>query len=624
MKLILLGFLSFCTNSNALLAVQKNEARTYESLDGLWTFVVEKHNGGDIGIANEWNKKDLARFENATVMPVPSAYNDLGTDASLRDHIGWVWYEKSEMVPLRDSNLRHVLRFSSVNYYAVVYVNSELVTSHVGGHLPFEVDITSFVKFGTKNKFTVAVNNTLSWTTIPQGDFNYQKLSPRNISNQIISRLPEGAFKNIGNFDFFNYAGILRSVFLVKLPSVYVHNINIVADHTGSFYFEAAVANLDDSRVEAKIYDPNENIVFVMNGTKGEGVIENVKLWWPRGMGDPNLYTLEIAVLNGNAIVDVYREIFGFRTVSLTTTQILINTKPFYCLGFGMHEDFELNGRGFNQVVMTKDLNLLEWMGGNCYRTTHYPYAEERMAENDRRGIAVIVETPAVGLKGFSKVNNNLHIKMLTDMIDRDRNHPSVIAWSLANEPITSKKESRHYFKILVETAHGIDKTRPVTTVYGPTNFDNDQTADLMDFICVNRYYGWYIDMGYLNWVNQSVYWDLSLWKETFKKPIIVTEYGADSLPGLNQEPSINFSEQYQEQIIRETHHAFDALRRDHSIAGEMIWNFADFMTGMTTTRAVGNHKGIFTRTRQAKMAAYTLRQRYLRLHAQHSLELWS
>lgn len=96
-------------------------------------------------------------------------------------------------------------------------------------------------------------------------------------------------------------------------------------------------------------------------------------------------------------------------------------------------------------------------------------------------------------------------------MIDRDKNHPSVIAWSLANEPQTMKKESRNYFKLvtlfeyhinrrifrtLVDTAHGIDRTRPVTTVYGPTNFDNDQTADLMDFICVNRYYGWYIDMG--------------------------------------------------------------------------------------------------------------------------------
>ncbi|EGT57606.1 hypothetical protein CAEBREN_12535 [Caenorhabditis brenneri] len=597
--------------------------RTFDSLDGLWTFVKEPHNSDDIGIKNQWNTLDLEKFHNATVMPVPCAYNDIGTSAELRDHIGWVWYEKKEFVPLRDSNMNHVLRFGSVNYFAVVYVNSEKVTSHTGGHLPFEVDVSSKIKYGAENKITVAVNNTLSWSTIPQGDFNYQKLNPRNISGRILSRLPDGAVKNVGNFDFFNYAGILRSVQLVKIPSIHIQNINIVAEHTGSFVFETAATNLDGVKVEVKMFDADQNLVYSTNQTKGEGKLDNAKLWWPRGMGDANLYTLEVSLISDGNLVDIYRETFGFRTVSLSDSQMFINTKPFYCLGFGMHEDFELIGRGFNQAVMTKDLNLLEWMGGNCYRTTHYPYSEERMFENDRRGIAVIVETPAVGLKGFSKANNNLHVKMLTDMIDRDKNHPSVIAWSLANEPVTSKKESRAYFKTLVDTAHGIDRTRPVTTVYGPTNFDNDETADLMDFICVNRYYGWYIDMGYIPWINQSVYWDISLWRETFHKPIMVTEYGADSIPGLNQEPAVDFSEQYQNEVIQETHHAFDALIKDHTITGEMIWNFADFMTGMTTTRAVGNHKGVFTRSRQAKIAAYTLRNRYNKKLDQTNLEIW-
>uniref|UniRef100_A0A914S4S0 Glycoside hydrolase family 2 catalytic domain-containing protein n=1 Tax=Parascaris equorum TaxID=6256 RepID=A0A914S4S0_PAREQ len=68
-------------------------------------------------------------------------------------------------------------------------------------------------------------------------------------------------------------------------------------------------------------------------------------------------------------------------------------------------------------------------------------------------------------------------------------------------------------------------------------------------------------------------------WKKTFNKAIIVTEYGADSIPGLNQEPSRDFSEQYQNDLLNRTHAAFDILRADKTIAGEMIWNFADFMT---------------------------------------------
>ncbi|KJH50584.1 glycosyl hydrolase family 2, TIM barrel domain protein [Dictyocaulus viviparus] len=441
-----------------------------------------------------------------------------------------------------------------------------------------------------------------------------------------MSRTPNGAFKNVGNFDFFHYAGILRSVHLLKLPLSHIVDIRIDAEHLGSFAYEIVLnQNRSDEDVLVRMFDPDRNMVFSARGVEQKGILKDVKPWWPRGMGKPNLYTLDVELIAPyeQLRLDVYRQIFGFRTVGWTKNQIVINDKPFYCLGFGMHEDSEIHGRGFDAVVMTKDLNLLEWMGGNCYRTTHYPYAEERMAENDRRGIVVIAETPAVGLKSFSKDNNLLHMNMLEELIERDKSHPSVIMWSLANEPRTDKKESRIYFRNLVDYAYALDKTRPVTIVYGPTNFDNEQTADLIDIICVNRYYGWYIDMGQLDWINQSVYWDISQWSEKYKRPVIVTEYGADSLPGLNQEPSVDFSEQYQNDLIIRTHQAFDSLRKSHMLAGEMIWNFADFMTGMTTTRAVGNHKGVFTRTRQAKMAAYTLRNRYLALLNQTKLEFW-
>ncbi|KAK5964938.1 Beta-glucuronidase [Trichostrongylus colubriformis] len=611
----------------AILAVQKNELRSADTLDGLWTFVREQTNSKDVGMNSSWYVLDLSKFANATAMPVPVAYNDLSADADLRDHVGWVWYQKTVIVPERDMGQHIMLRFGSVNYYAKVFFNSKEIGSHVGGHLPFEFDVTELVKFGAVNKITVAVNNTLSWSTIPQGDFNYAKDTTRLIFGRNISRTPEGAFKNIGNFDFFNYAGILRSVYLLKIPPSHIVDVWIIAEHLGSFSYEVTLSqNRSNEDVIVRMLDPDGVVVYSARGLEHKGSLTTVRPWWPRGMGEPNLYTLEVELVvpREQLRLDIYRQKFGFRTVGWSNNQILINDKPFYCLGFGMHEDFEIHGRGFNRVVMTKDLNLLEWMSGNCYRTTHYPYDEERMAESDRRGIAVVVETPAVGLKGFSKENNLLHLKMLEELIARDKSHPSAIMWSLANEPKSDKKESRAYFKSLVDYAHALDKTRPVTIVYGPTSYSNDQTADLLDVICVNRYYGWYIDMGKLDWINQSVYWDIAQWSDKYKRPILVTEYGADSLPGLNQEPSVDFSEQYQNDLIIRTHHAFDALRSEHILAGEMIWNFADFMTGMTTTRAVGNHKGVFTRTRQAKMAAYTLRSRYLSLFDQTNLEIWN
>ncbi|KHJ76031.1 glycosyl hydrolase family 2, TIM barrel domain protein [Oesophagostomum dentatum] len=144
-------------------------------------------------------------------------------------------------------------------------------------------------------------------------------------------------------------------------------------------------------------------------------------------------------------------------------TQILINEKPFYCLGFGMHEDFEIHGRGYDQAVMTKDLNLLEWMGGNCYRTSHYPYAEERMAESDRRGIAVVVEAPAVQFRAYSNKSLDLYKEMVKELIDRDKNHPSAIMWCLSNDPKKIGNTSTSYLKKVVDYARELDKTRPVT-----------------------------------------------------------------------------------------------------------------------------------------------------------------
>lgn len=89
-----------------------------------------------------------------------------------------------------------------------------------------------------------------------------------------------------------------------------------------------------------------------------------------------NIYVwIEVSTYIESELVDLYRETFGFRTIELKDNQLQINGRPFYCIGFGMHEDFDLHGRGYDPVVMTRDLNMFEWMNANCYRTSHYPYS---------------------------------------------------------------------------------------------------------------------------------------------------------------------------------------------------------------------------------------------------------
>jgi beta-glucuronidase len=131
---------------------------------------------------------------------------------------------------------------------------------------------------------------------------------------------------------------------------------------------------------------------------------------------------------------------------------------------------------------MVRDFALLEWAGANSFRTSHYPYAEEILDYADRQGLLVIDEAPAVGLHlslghmgdpgartfgpdAIGEAAAVAHLAAVRDLISRDRNHPSVIAWSIANEPDTSKPAARDYFSPLVAAVRKLDPTRPVCSL---------------------------------------------------------------------------------------------------------------------------------------------------------------
>jgi beta-glucuronidase len=105
-------------------------------------------------------------------------------------------------------------------------------------------------------------------------------------------------------------------------------------------------------------------------------------------------------------------------------------------------------------------------------------------------------------------------------------------------------------------------------------------------------------------------------WRSKYPdKPVMITEYGADTISGFHTLPSFVWTEDYQTDLMENNFHGFDILRRNKTgFVGEMIWNFADFMTRQTPGRALGNKKGIFTRQRQPKASAHVLRKRYRNL----------
>ena len=315
---------------------------------------------------------------------------------------------------------------------------------------------------------------------------------------------------------------------------------------------------------------------------------------------------------------DEYRQKFGFRSVEVSGHKFLINGAPFYFKGPCKHEDSAFRGRGYDACVTVTDLKLYEWLNANCLRMSHYPYAEEVYDLCDRLGIVVIDETPAVGIGAGPACDpyqtfplKTYHSAVLRAMIERDKNHPCVVLWSLGNEPDTEHfpESARDYWRPLYEQAHTQDpQDRPVTMVCCQNDYTKDITTRTMDVVCINRYYGWYNLSGDLDNAAYAFKKELDFW-ETIDKPLILSEYGADTVAGMHGFAPEMFTEEFQVEYYRTINGCLDERR---FVVGEWPWNFADFSTQQGPMRVGScNRKGLFTRERTPKLAAHYFRDRW-------------
>ena len=200
--------------------------------------------------------------------------------------------------------------------------------------------------------------------------------------------------------------------------------------------------------------------------------------------------------------------------------------------------------------------------------------------------------------------------RLLQEQIVRDRNHPSVVMWSIGNEPKSYEAASQDYFQEVADFTRTLDPSRPVTLVIN-VDVGSDLGAYAVDVICINRYFGWYSDNGRIDRIERQMSSDLAAWRAKHNKPIIVSEYGADTIHGFHETPSNIFTEEFQTDFMSEYFKSFDGATGSGGLIGELIWNFADFMTKDEFKRVWGNRKGVFTRDRHPKSSAHLLRARY-------------
>ncbi|KAM7147355.1 beta-glucuronidase-like [Molossus nigricans] len=612
-----------------MLYPRESASRERRDLDGLWKFRADFSENRRRGFEQQWYRTPLRESGPTLDMPVPSSFNDVGQNEQLRSFVGWVWYERDVTLPQRwtqDPGTRVVLRIGSAHYYAIVWVNGVHVTEHEGGHLPFEVDISKLVQTGPLStcRITIAINNTLTPHTLPPGTILYKTDT---------SKYPRGYFIQNTNFDFFNYAGLHRPVLLYTTPTTYIDDITVITDvdqNTGLVSYQIDVQGSEDFQLEVCLLDEEGQVVARDVGSQGLLKVPDAHLWWPYLMHErpAYLYSLEARLTARTAagsVSDVYTLPVGIRTVAVTGSQFLINGSPFYFHGVNKHEDADVRGKGFDWPLLVKDFNLLLWLGANAFRTSHYPYAEEVMQLCDQYGIVVIDESPGVGIVLIQSYNNESlqhHLEVMEELVRRDKNHPAVVMWSVANEPASSLKPAGDYFKTLIAHTKALDPTRPVTYVTN-SNYELDLGAPYVDVICVNSYYSWYHDPGHLEVIQLQVATELENWHRTYQKPVIQSEYGADTIAGFHHDPPLMFTEEYQKSLLEQYHLVLDQKRKDY-VVGELIWNFADFMTNQTPQRVMGNKKGIFTRQRQPKHAAFLLRDRYWKLANETRSQQWA
>ena len=556
-----------------MLYPKSNNCRDLYNLNGIWQFkVVEEGYVPTLPITN------------GSLMAVPASYNDIVTERAIKEHIGLVLYETAFSIPVRQNTL-YRLRIGAASHKCKVYLNGEIIGEGINGYFPIDLSLENLKE---ENRLSVVIDNRLTFQTFPVG------------------MIKDG--KQIIQHDFYNFTGIHRDVLIYSLPEKHIEDITIKTVYNGYYSLVKVDVNYTGEKIYFNI--KNKEGKIVATSTEGLLKLEAPELWSPKS---PYLYTLCV-----QTECDKYEEKFGIRKVEVKNGKFLLNDEPVYFKGFGMHEDFFVLGKGNNPAINVRNFELLKWIGANSIRTSHYPYSEEIMGLADEYGILVIDEVPAVGMNWWGdnftpeRINEEtqmLHNRLVGALVARDKNHPSVIMLCVANEAGTHEDASREYFKGVIDYARGVTDL-PITIVEFTKFDDGCQVGDLVDVICLNRYYGWYSDHSDLSIVKDQMKEEIVKFYKGFNKPIIVTEFGADTIEGLHSIPSESFSEEFQKEYLEENCKAFDECE---FCIGEQVWNFADFKTKQGLTRIRGNRKGVFTKDRQPKLSAHFLRKRWLK-----------
>lgn len=587
---------------------QSNRFRDRIDLSGVWRV---RFDPDDIGEAQGWG---CGLGVEALSLAVPGSWNEQLAEAGAMNFVGAAWLETEVYVPDHFARGRIDLRFGSADYHARVWVDGQSVGESGPPMLPFELPLGAVARPGNIQRLVVRVDNRLA------ADGPTQRITREDYVTQGRTR---DEYLPPVRFDFFPYGGLNRPVHLTATPASRIEAVrshamiisgqgvlNVSVDVSGN---HRLVATLSGHGAETSTQSPTEGPVAEIRLA-----IDDVRPW---DIASPALYGLRLELADeGGETIDRVELDIGFRDIRIDGQQLMLNGHPVTLKGFGKHEDSPMRGRGLDLPQMVRDFQLLDWTGANSVRTSHYPYSEEFLDFADRQGLLVIGEAFSVNLdfRLVTMATLEAHKQAVEALIRRDINRPSVIAWSLANEPgylgeAAYRSDSGPYWKALFDHARALDPSRPLTHANVAYAGMDDPAFACADIISINRYYGWYQSPGRISEAASLLRSDLDQ-LAGLGKPLFVSEFGADALAGEHATYDQLFTEEYQADLIS----AFwQVISRHPACIGGHVWNFADFRTAQHGRRVVLNLKGVFTRDRQPKRAAFAIRDLWKNEHEQ-------
>jgi len=566
-----------------------------------------------------------------SAVTIPSTYNN--ADGEHTSFEGATWF----LIPFvadkkADGDRFHRLCCRGVLLRCTVWLNGKKLGDREGGYTPFYFDISEYIKPGEENVLVIRSDNRSTYTSIP----------PK--------------IREDHNPGWHMYGGIYRDVYIEQIPKSYVFKAaaNAIDPAWGADLEIAVLTHLMSGSAACTL----RCVVTGPDGKKAaEGSaalepggdvrahtfrfsIKNIRRWSPES---PDLYTVDLTLESGSGVQTLTFKA-GIRTIEVKGLDILLNGKKIYLKGICKHEDDPVFGASQTPEIIKRDLELIKKMNANHIRLAHYPHHTAELAAARDMGFLLSEEIPlyqaGIGFTawfqekqsifrfpvtsfGMRQMNDKGLMmnsrRQLIEMIERDRNNPAVIMWSVGNECYTLMKNGGRMFGWLKDAAKKFDSTRPVTMAelcYGMPIFDTRRMAmKHMDVISANSYFGWY----YGETCQMEAHLE-NIHSRFPDKPIILSEFGADAGPGRSDADGVwkaervdygkTYSEDYQERVISDY---WNIVKDRDYVSGIAPWVFSDFYNTWFPNNPIPNFnlKGLTSKERKPKKAYYFLQKIY-------------